>query len=160
MLFFRAAARLFFTNKTIGQASWGQGEPMGSWRAPGEPMTPEASHSPNLRARLSSLREKKSSRPLNKAQAFFLRQVAKTNETMRAYFIHPLRCDEIIFWNLRVLRPVQFIFLPLYILPALDVYSVMKSIVRTLSYLGVTPKVDPMIPMTTHNLVRANGGAV
>ena len=112
MLFFRAAARLFSPTRQSGKqvggkaSRWGHGEPPASLWPQRQATAPTCE--PDCR-----VWAKKSSRPLNKAQAYFLRQVAKTNETMRAYFIHPLRCDEIIFWNLRVLRPVQFIFFAL-----------------------------------------------
>ena len=86
---------------------------MGSWRAPGEPMTPEASHCLQ-RASQGVEFEQKVKQSLKQSTSLLLETSCKTNEAAGAYFIHPLRCDEIIFWNLRVLRPVQFIFYPLF----------------------------------------------
>ena len=81
---------------------WGHGEPLASlW--PQRQAT-----APNLRARLSSL-NKKVKFALKQSTSPLLETSCKTNETAGAYFIDRLRCDEIIFWNLRLLRPVQFI---------------------------------------------------
>ena len=82
---FRAVRDFLLKTRQSGKQVGGKGAPMGSWRAPGEPMTPEASHSPQLASQIDEF-EKKSSRPLNKAQAFFLRQLQNKRDSWSLFY--------------------------------------------------------------------------
>ena len=48
----------FFKQDNTGKQVGDTGAPMGSWRAPGEPMTPEASHGPQLASQIVESEQK------------------------------------------------------------------------------------------------------